>query len=147
MDTLLDKLTKLAQLDIDAIGAYKTAIAKIDDATIQQKLTQFKGDHERHVIDLNREIVTMDGAPLEEKPDLKGLLIKGLTALQSAFGTESALKAMKGNEELTNKTYDEALADNNLPVHIRFLLEKNRDDERLHLQYIEQQLSIMKAHA
>ena len=63
-----------------------------------------------------------------------------MTALRSAFGNESALKAMRSNEEVTNKTYDDALAEKAMPVHIRELVSKNRDDERKHLAYIEQRL-------
>lgn len=142
MDTqkLIEKLSKLAQLDVDAINAYEIAIEKIDIQEIKKNLTQFKGDHKQHVKDLNDAIAELGGEKVKNEIDLKGALIGGMTALRSAFGNEGALKAMRSNEEVTNKTYDDALAEKGMPVHIRELVSKNRDDERKHLAYIEQRL-------
>ena len=65
----------------------------------------------------------------------KGYVIEGMTALRSMLGTVQALKAMKSNEELTNRRYMEALH-LDLPEDIRAVVEQNRDDERRHLDYI-----------
>ena len=52
------------------------------------------------------------------------------------MGTEGALKAMRGNEKVTNAIYDRALGWD-LPPEVRTVIERNRDDERRHLSYIE----------
>jgi rubrerythrin len=52
------------------------------------------------------------------------------------MGTESALKAMRSNEKLTNRTYDNAL-DLEMPADVRAVVSGNRDDERRHLEFIE----------
>ncbi len=137
---VLKKLCKLAQLDIDAVQAYEQAIKNIDIQIIKTRLIEFQNDHRRHITDLNTLIIGFGGEAVKETADLKGLLIEGFTALRSITGTEGSLKAMRGNEQLTNKTYDEVLAENELPENARLVIIKNRDDERRHLNYIEKTL-------
>lgn len=137
---LIDHLISLVQLDIDAIYAYDQAIKEIDVQDIREKLTEFKNDHQQHVNDLSPFISQFGGQVPAFKPDFKGFLIQGFTALRSKTGTEGALKAMKGNEQLTNKKYDSAL-EWDLPENVRKVIVKNRDDERRHLQFIEQCLN------
>ncbi len=130
------QLASLVQLDIDAIHAYQEAIKKIEVPEVREKLTRFKRDHEKHVNDLTPIIRQNGGEVPEFKLDLKGYLIEGFTTLRSTTGTEGALKAMRTNEHMTNSAYDKALT-LTLPVDVRVLVEKNRDDERRHLNYIE----------
>lgn len=132
---LCDHLISLVQLDIDAVHAYSHAIDRIDIQEIKTELTRFRGDHEQHVRDLSPIIQRLGGEAPEFKPDFKGYFIQGMTALRSITGNEGALKAMKTNEQLTNKTYDTALGWD-LPADVRSIVQKNRDDERRHLAYI-----------
>lgn len=134
---LLKQLEDLSQLDIDAVHAYTSAIERIDLPDVKERLTAFRGDHERHITDLAPLIERMGGTPPKQTPDFKGFMIQGFTAVKSMLGNESALKAMKSNEELTNKTYDDALKQD-FPSDVRSVIERNRDDERRHLEYIEQ---------
>ena len=83
---------------------------------------------------------------LGEKPpvfsrDFKGFLIEGFTAARSVTGTPGALKAMRGNEHLTNRSYKNALSWD-LPQDVRTIIEANYEDERRHLSYIDD--AIMK---
>jgi hypothetical protein len=57
------------------------------------------------------------------------------------MGTEGALKAMKGNEELTNRTYSNALG-KGFPVDVLAVLQKNYADEQRHLAAINQWIGI-----
>jgi uncharacterized protein (TIGR02284 family) len=139
-ESLIKKLSKLAQLDIDAARAYDQALDHIDIPDIKSSITLFQNDHKRHITDLNQQITSLGGKAVEETPDFKGVLIEGFTALRSTTGIAGALKAMRSNEKLTNKTYDDALAEDALPENIRLLIIKNRDDERKHLAYIEKVL-------
>jgi len=139
MDTqnVIKKLAKLVQLDIDAVHAYEQALKNIDDTPIFNQIKNFQNDHLRHVDELNIEITKLGGQPLEFTKDFKGYLIEGFTSLRSITGTEGALKAMKMNEILTNKTYEYATNDADYSSDIKELLEKNYADEQRHLQYIE----------
>lgn len=135
---ICDHLISLAQLDIDAFHAYTQAIDQMDISEVKDQLMQFRDDHKRHVKTLAPVISSLGGNPPEFSLDFKGFLIQGMTTLRSVMGgTEGALKAMKMNEELTNRTYDRALQWD-LSSHIRIMIKNNREDEIRHLQYISQ---------
>lgn len=143
-EAIVSKLNELIQLDYDAIQAYERAIAKIEDVDVRRELEGFKADHERHIVDLSDCVRGLGGVPEELGRDVKGILLEGLTALRSVTGTEGALKAMKMNEEITNRVYDEAFQ-SAFPANVRSIVEKNRNDERRHLAYIERCLSQPRA--
>lgn len=137
----IKKLSNLAQLDIDAVNAYETALKKIDDTDLHRKVDLFRQDHLRHVDDLNNLIVKLGGKPVEFSKDLKGYLIDGMTALRSVTGTKGAINAMETNEIITNKSYSESLKDDlDLTDEMRTLLEKNYSDEQRHLAFIRETL-------
>lgn len=142
MDTqeMVKKINSLVQLDIDAIHAYQQAIEKIDVDSVKTQLKQFESDHQRHVSELSQVVRRLGGQPPEFQRDFKGFLIQGFTAMRSVTGTEGALKAMKTNENITNRNYDDALSWD-LPNDVKDVIRRNREDERRHLQYIEQAIS------
>ena len=134
---LVEKLRSLAQLDVDAIGAYDAAIRRVSHEIIRERLNEFRSDHFRHVKDLNAFIHALGGEPVDIKADLKGAVMKGMTAMTSMMGTEAALVAMMGNEEVTNRAYDAILRIDWSP-QLKALLERNRDDERRHINWIRE---------
>lgn len=122
-------------LDRDAIKAYEEAISSCDTQEFKDQLTQFKSDHERHVTELSALVRQYGGTPVETT-DIKGFFIQAFTKI-TAHGDRSALFAMRGNEKITNKSYEKAL-ENELPDDVRALLQRNLDDERRHLAWIEE---------
>jgi demethoxyubiquinone hydroxylase (CLK1/Coq7/Cat5 family) len=86
---------------------------------------------------LNAAIQKLGGEPVTMTPDFKGTVLKTMTQVTSVLGTEAALVAMIGNEELTNRSYDAALAMDWQDAEIRELLERNRADERRHIEWIK----------
>lgn len=137
---IVKELNDLVQLDIDAIHAYDAAIKNVDTLSIREALTNFKADHERHVRELSDVVIRFGGTPEKFSPDFKGFLLQGFTAVRSATGTEGALKAMKSNEELTNRTYQKSLG-MGFPTDVTALLQKNYSDEQRHIRAIEQWLN------
>ena len=135
----ISKLRSLAQLDADAVGAYDAAIRRVDEPLIREKLNEFRIDHLRHLQDLNVFILQLGGEPVELKPDLKGSAMKMATAASSLMGTHAALAAMLGNEEFTNRAYEYALRFE-WSAEVRTLVEKNREDERRHVAWIQDAL-------
>jgi rubrerythrin len=133
----VSKLRSLCQLDIDAIGTYDAALARLDVPILREKLTEFRADHVRHVSALNEMLVKMGSQAVSEKPDLKGSVLKGFTSITSRLGNEAALMAMVGNEELTTRTYHSVL-DWNWAADERELIERHYGDERRHLEWIKQ---------
>lgn len=133
------KLRGLARLDVDAIGTYDAAIAKVEAEEVRLKLSEFRLDHVRHVQDLNALLVKLGGDQVAMEPDLKGAVLKTATTVGSMLGTEGALVSMMGNEGLTNLTYELALkAEWN--DEERAVIEKNRADEKVHINWIKDAL-------
>lgn len=132
-------LSRLVQLDVDAVRAYDQAIDHLDHVEIRRKLMEFRQDHVQHIERLSSAIRRNEGEPPERSRDVKGFVIEGFTAIGSRLGIEGALQAMRGNEKLTNAAYDEAL-ELDLPWDVRHLVETHRDDERRHLRFIEKTL-------
>ncbi len=143
MDTgeIIDRLSDLAQLDIDAYHAYAQAIDSVEEADLKSHLVSYQSDHEKHYVELSRVIRELGGNPPEFSRDFKGYLIEGFTSLRSAMGTKGALKAMKTNEEMTNRKYSQASGDMRFPASLRPTLERFYGDEKTHLSWIEQTLN------
>lgn len=102
-------LHDLAQLDVDALGAYDVALAHISQPSVRERLEHFREEHLRHVVELNSFLRLMGAPEVELRPDVKGAMMKGFTTVSSWMGTEATLLAMMGTEELTNRAYDAAL--------------------------------------
>ncbi len=135
---VIEVLNDLIQLDRDAIAAYDQAIEACEHAHIKEMLTTFRDDHGRHVMDLSACVASLGGVPAQTR-DLKGKLIEGFTAIASR-GDQSALLAMRGNEELSNRLYDAAMSEE-LTIEARAIVERNYDDERRHLAWLKDALS------
>lgn len=136
MKQAIDKLNELLMLDHDAVKAYSSAIEHIDIPYVKERLAEFRGDHERHITNLRELIVRLGGEP-KDHVDFKGPFIDALTKARSMMGNEQAIKAMKSNEELTNKKYSEALSVG-LSSEATEVVRKNYEDEQRHLAFIEQ---------
>lgn len=139
MTKLIDKLNDLIALDLDAVSAYESAIERIKAVLVRERLRAFQADHERHIRDLT-SVVQSYGGKARNTRDAKGFFIQAFTAITSMMGDKSALTAMKSNEELTNRTYERALEEV-WPESIRTIIERNREDERVHLAFVEQTLA------
>lgn len=134
----VEKLNDLIAVDIDAVNAYGAAIERIKHADIKHRLGEFQKDHERHIRELSAHVTKFGGKP-RTRADVKGFFLKGFTALTSMVGDEAALRAMQGNEQLTNRSYKEALEEA-WPDDLRQLIAHNYADEQRHLAYIRESL-------
>jgi uncharacterized protein (TIGR02284 family) len=143
MSKLLERLNDLIALDIDATEAYSAAIQRIDDSDVRRQLGEFRADHQRHVRDLSA-VVARYGGQARAKPDMKGFILKGFTAISSSMGDGVALRAMQGNEQLTTRTYEKALEET-WPDDVRELIVQNYGDEQRHLAAIEQIIRLRRS--
>lgn len=136
---IVKDIEELIQLDTDATYAYEEAIDSVDEGIVRDNLSSFKQDHERHIAELSEFLRNNGEEPPKVSKDFKGFVIEGFTKARSSTGTEGALKAMQSNEKITNKKYEDAL-NKDLPPELRQIVQRNREDERRHLEYIEQAL-------
>lgn len=140
--SLTDMLKSLIELDHDAIEAYSTAAARVEDAEIKRVLEDFRGDHVRHVHELGRELKELGHEP-PSGPDLKSVLTQGKVVLGTIIGDKGILKAMRSNEKDTNRAYERATERDDLSTDLARVLSENLSDERKHLNWIENRLRLM----
>ncbi len=137
-------LNSLIELDFDAIAAYRTAIAKLENTADQGALRGFMADHERHTVDL-RPFVERFGEKPADGSDVKVILTKGKVVIAGLMGDRAILEAMKTNEDDTNRAYERATSRTDLPDDLRALLNKNLADERRHREYLLQRLGTQES--
>jgi uncharacterized protein (TIGR02284 family) len=138
---IIKRLEDLHKLDFDAVNAYEAAIERVENTRVRTKLQEYKRDHEQHLDSLEELIVSKGGQRPERKKDVKGFLIEGMTVLRSSMGDEQAMKAMRQNEEVTNKKYYDALKDLSGDEQVMKVLNHNYSDERKHLSFIKEFLN------
>ncbi len=138
-DRQIRLLRELAHLDVDAVGTYDAAIARIHDFDIVERLRTFRLDHLRHLQDLNVQLARLGAEGVEFKPDFKGTLLRGFTSVTSLMGTEAALFAMLGNEQLCTHSYHSAMK-SHLDHTLQVLVERHYQDEEHHLGWIRDAL-------
>jgi uncharacterized protein (TIGR02284 family) len=138
-EKIIEELNELIRYDHDAVGVYNAAIKETHELEVRDPLIQFRGDHERHIVELSA-IVERLGGQAPKGPDLKGVLRKTMTATAGLGGTEMVLKAMRSNEEVLNKTYEHHMT-LDFPDDIKDVIHGNLDDERRHLAWVLQALA------
>jgi hypothetical protein len=138
---IIDKLSSLMKIDVDAISTYKKVIEKIPESEIKEHLVKFKNDHQTHVDSLKAAIKNLGGTPPQLDVDLKGIFLTGAVMLEQLFNSENALRVLKSGEEAINKAYDQSIT-KELPVEIRSLLDIHNRDELEHLRYISYAIDI-----
>lgn len=136
-------LNRLIALDFDAAEAYEAAAARIDDGPSRKKLGAFREDHLRHTRTLGAEVRRLGGTPAGG-PDYKRVMTKGLVLLANLAGDRAVLRAMKTNEDLTNRAYEAAMTLRTLTPKQRGLLERNLRDERRHRAWILARLDTLR---
>jgi uncharacterized protein (TIGR02284 family) len=137
-DKLIKRLNDLLGVEHDAVRGYETAIKNTDDEDIVANLTSFQGDHENHLSYLTERIKQEGGKP-KERPDIKGPFQQGMTAIMSKMGDKNTLRVMHQNENVTNRTYDDAVKED-FPADIMEKLKMFQADEHRHRAWIEDKL-------
>lgn len=128
-------LASLAQLDLESALAYEAAVEIARDPEILRMLGEFAKDHRRHVDALNRILEAEgEGTLAAREPDRMPLLA-GLARISGPIGPEALALALLANEQLTNLSYEDALAYQWDATSER-LLEGFRADEERHMRWL-----------
>lgn len=131
---VISDLSDLIELDYDAIAAYQSAIERLDKADYKAKLTEFMGDHKRHVEELSQAVRGEGGTPPTEGDAMK-ILTKGKVVIAGLMGDAAILKAMRANEAVTNKKYEDAV-EAGYGEQIQTILSQGLADERRHRDWL-----------
>ncbi len=137
---MADKLSSLVQSDAEAVRAYGQILSIMDKGSLKNQLLRFQRDHERHVDQLSAVIRALDSEPPKSAFNSEGQSTKGLTSDLKPAECEKILYSMKANEELINNLYRKSSVLDFSP-NIKGLVERNCDDEELHLRYITEVLA------
>ena len=131
-----EMLLALARLDAEAAAAYLAAADALEAEELAGPLREFAGDHQRHVAEL---------APLLEELGVEGpeasireapLLLPVLARMAGPLGAHAIVLALLNNEQLTNLSYEDALAYEWGDDDTEQLLERNRADEQRHFEWL-----------
>jgi rubrerythrin len=134
---------RLIALDFDAADAYEAAVARLDDPLSRKRLESFREDHLRHTRTLSSEVRRLGGSPVSG-PDYKRVMTRGLVILANLMGDRLILRAMKVNEEQTNRAYEAALKLRGLTPRQHAILERHLRDERRHRAWIVARIKAMR---
>lgn len=132
---VISKLRDLVALEFNAIETYEAAIERLEDLDYRAKITEFLGEHERHLMELCDAIIEEGGTP-PDGGDYKQFLTKGPVVLAGIGGDKAILQAMLLNESLTNRLYENA-NDEIFPGYIQLKLKQALGDVRHHRVWIE----------
>jgi len=139
---LIEALSNLVQLDIDAVHAYDQALKEIDDPIIKDRLLKFQEDHRNHISGLSKKIKELGGQPPQYSQDIKGYVIEAFAAIRSFTGLKGALAAMKTTEEITNRHYGEVVSWE-APSAVKEVMRTYFSEEKVHLDYITSNLKTL----
>ncbi len=140
---VIEELSRLVALEIDALQAYDAAIAWVGGpgTAIGSELAVFKVEHQKQALELHEALLGLGArAPDVEEPDVKGVVIGALTPPRRRLNAEEILEAMRGNEQLTTAVTRKILA-KPLPEEVRALVQRAHEEEQRHLAWIEAALA------
>jgi rubrerythrin len=128
-------LATLAQLDLESALAYEAAAGIAGDPEIRATLGGFAHDHRLHVEALNGVLETEGEGVLAARESERMPLLAGLARLAGPIGPEALALALLANEQLTNLSYEDALAYEWDSTSER-MLEGFRADEERHMRWL-----------
>lgn len=129
-------LANLIQIQFDAVHIYETAIERVGDERVRERLETFQQRHHRHLKDLSSAIRELGETPPVPSQDLKGVIFEKLAAVRSITGTEGALKSLATTEEILGRYYQELIPES-IPEATLRLLKKHLSDVQVHKEYID----------
>jgi uncharacterized protein (TIGR02284 family) len=136
-------LNRLIALDYDAIEGYKAAIERLSADGDRMRLTDFLGDHRRHVAELGLIVRNLGGEPTSHG-DIKQVVARGKVVLGGLAGDGSVLDAVRSNEEQIERAYAQTLAQPGIPMDVRSVIEKNLAEERGHGEWLVRRIDSTK---
>jgi ferritin-like protein len=139
---LLKKLQELAQVDIDTVHTYNRVLDEISDEIVHSRLTEFRDNHINHLTAIMEEIQSIGGEPPKLTKDFKGYVIEAFAVLSTAAGMKSALKVLKAAETISYEYYGQIISEN-VPDKLKERLRKYFSDEKIHLEYIDNNLKVL----
>ena len=135
--TLIAELNDLLQLDHDALQSYTMAMHELEHSAYRETLRRFRGDHERHVEELNALIRAHGGMPIDV-PHPTGLAKLAKQALGGAGTDRRVLLAFRANERQSRDKYARAAERAaEWPADVRAAVKRGAADEERHFDWAD----------
>lgn len=138
-DGVFSLLKRLLHLANDLCLAYGTAIRRIKDASLKEKLSEMDKSHDRYRVELAEFIEALGQSP-PEGGDLHGVVERGRVVIAELGGDEAILRAMSVNEAELAVAYQAAKGMKNLPPKVVEFLERAVDHEQHHRRFFDDAL-------
>jgi uncharacterized protein (TIGR02284 family) len=133
----LRKLNALVRMDLDMVKSYRRAMRRVTDEDLREQLSRFVADHERHGRELAGVVRGLGGTPPEPgATGLQRILMETFTAIRAFTGNMGVIRAMKADELLSHKRYEEAIRDPDFSEDSMTILRRHFEDERAHLKFL-----------
>jgi uncharacterized protein (TIGR02284 family) len=129
--SLAAELNDLLKLDRDAVDTYSVAIDALENDGFRETLKQFRGDHDRHVVELTSLIRAAGGTPSESGHVTTRALKQALQQICRMGGDRGILSAFEVNERQVRDKYWR-YADQLYPPSIRGVIRRGAEDEDRH---------------
>jgi hypothetical protein len=136
------ELSKLVELEIDAVHAYDAAVVAVGGGgtTLGADLGLLKVEHQQHALELYDAFLRLGVNPPDVEPDVKGPVIGAITPPRRNLSPEEVLEAVRGNEKLTCSVYAKA-ARKALPPDLQVTVARLHEDEQRHLEWVDRALA------
>jgi rubrerythrin len=140
---LIEMLKEAAQADVDAVHTYNRVLDHIADEVVRSRLMSFRDNHLEHIDAVSAGIRSLGGTPPPPTMDFKGRLVEAVAIVRTATGSlKSALRALSAAEEIANRRYA-GIVSKKVPADVKDLLRKHYSDEKIHLDYITENLKVL----
>jgi rubrerythrin len=129
-------LATLARLDLEAALAYDEAAEATPEEAVRKELERFAEEHRRH-FDVLTALLEREREPNAPSARPGAPLLSGIMQVAAPLGADVIVVALLGNEQLTNLSFDAALA-YEWDDETQALLERFAADEQRHLTWLAQ---------
>jgi len=142
----VELVASLARLDLEAALAYEAAADLCAEEDLARHLRVFAKDHRVHVDALN-EALEAGGEPAAAPLAAPaGPVFAGLVRITGPLGDEVIVVTLLGNEQLTNLSYDAALA-YEWDRDTEAMLRRFQEDEERHIAWLASEHDALGGHA
>ena len=140
-ETAITHLNSLLRGELAATETYQQAMDRFGAEPGGSELRRLHADHRESANTLRNHIHSFGGKP-DQGSGAWGTFAKTVEGAAKLFGNTAALKALKEGEEHGIKSYEDALADENLPTQCKTLIRSTMlPQSRSHVQTLDRLMS------
>ena len=141
---LIRQMNVILQMEGNFLASYDLVLEKVTDDAIVEPIRRFRGDHERHVLDVTAAIEEMGGVPFEAVGPSPAFEVE-LDMMRRAGGVDELLAYFEIGERQSVWLYDAARSLPGIPSEVNDVLERALQDENQHHAWAVARLGTVRA--